>query len=117
MVRSQEFENCDFTPSSDVASHRKNEAIPPLQFLLRRRTDSHFALLMSVEAQRANGRQLVITLRVLVVELPRLSGLLQEAAIGDNSDQEFPINNKTDDRSTDNEGSDENDDVDPLGPL
>jgi len=72
---------------------------------------------MSVEAQRANGHQLVITLRVLVVELPRLSGLLQEAAIGNNSDQEFPINNETDDRSTDNEGSDENDDVDPLGPL
>jgi len=95
----------------------KNEAIPPLQCLLRRRIDSHFALLMSVEAQRPFGHRSVMALRVLRVELPLLNGFLPEAEIDNNSDQEHVIDDETDDRETDDEENDDNEDVDPRAPL
>jgi hypothetical protein len=72
------FRELRFYPVSTRHHTYKNEAIPALQGLLRRRIDSHFGLLMSVEAQRAFGHRSVIGLQVLIVELPQLNGFLPQ---------------------------------------
>ena len=111
------FRELRFYPFSTRHHTYNNKAIAPLQCPLRRRIDSHFTLLMSVEAQRPFWHRSVMALQVSLVELPLLNGFLPEAEIDNNSDQERLIDDETDDRETDDEENDDNEDVDPHAPL